>query len=311
MRDRNDSILFGPVFSRRLGISLGVDMVPAKTCNLNCVYCECGPTPVPTSERKEYVSAQAITAELETYLSSSPVLDYVTFGGSGEPTLSTALQPCVEFVKSRFPRYRTALLTNGTLFHFPEVRRAVRDFDLILPSLDAVSPPVFRRVNRPGPGTEIGPIVGGLTALAREFPGEIHLEIFVVPGVNDGIREIALFKEVIGRISPARVQLNALDRPGACSWVEPASPARLKKIADLLAPLPVEIISRAALPADLPRPGSNALLSLLRRRPCTAEEIAALSHLGAAAAAAAVESLVKQGAVRAETVSGRIFYTGA
>jgi wyosine [tRNA(Phe)-imidazoG37] synthetase (radical SAM superfamily) len=243
--------LFGPIQSRRLGASLGVDMVTAKTCTLDCVYCECGATTLHTAERREYVPATEIKAELAHFLDSSPVLDFVTFGGSGEPTLNTALGDLIAFVCDSFPQYKTAVLTNGTLLGDSAVRAALMRASVVLPSLDAVLPATFARLNRHCEGIELDTMIEGLVEFSREYTGRILLEVFIIPGLNDSPEEIQLFKSVIARIGPEQVQLNSLDRPGTCEWVTPADRATLERIARELAPLPVKIVSRAA---GMPQP---------------------------------------------------------
>ena len=131
--------LFGPVPSRRLGISLGLDLVPHKTCSLNCIYCESGKTTNLTIERKEYIPTAVLISELTTFLKTKPKLDYITFSGAGEPTLHSDIGTIVTFIKKNYPDYQLALITNGTLFYLSKLRREVKPVDLILPSLDAVS----------------------------------------------------------------------------------------------------------------------------------------------------------------------------
>jgi wyosine [tRNA(Phe)-imidazoG37] synthetase (radical SAM superfamily) len=239
--------LFGPVNSRRLGRSLGVNCLTGKTCDLDCVYCECGVTIDLTIDRQPYVPGAVLIAELDEYLAGKPPLDYVTFGGSGEPTLNSDLGAVVAHLKERFPQYKTALLTNATLFMHLEVRRACLPFDLVCPSLDAVSDEVFDKVNRHHRGLENRSVIEGLVAFSKEYAGAVWLEVFIVPGLNDTPRELALFRETIPRIRAERVQINSLDRPAACDWVRVPSRADLLKIAEQLSPvgIPVEIISRA------------------------------------------------------------------
>lgn len=141
--------LFGPVPSRRLGISLGVDLVLHKTCSLNCIYCECGRTTNLTVQRNEYVPTEIVLSELNHFLASNPKLDYITFSGSGEPTLHSGIGEIVNYLKNNFPSYKIALLTNGTLFNQSKIRQEVKSIDLILPSLDAVSDKVFQKINQP------------------------------------------------------------------------------------------------------------------------------------------------------------------
>jgi wyosine [tRNA(Phe)-imidazoG37] synthetase (radical SAM superfamily) len=306
--------LFGPIASRRLGVSLGVDCINAKTCNLNCVYCECGATTNLTNDRQEYVSASDILVELGDYLTAKPRLDYITFGGSGEPSLNSALGDLVRKIKLDFPAYKTALLTNGTLFYLKEVREAATAFDCVLPSLDAVSEGAFRAVNRPHRDLRVEKIIEGLAAFARSFSGALLLEVFIVPSVNDNPTELGLFKKALLEIRPTRVQLNSLDRPGTESSVTPASPARLREIAEFFLPLPVDIISRNSLgaaPAGLSGDALETLLSTIRRRPLTLEETAMSLRATINDAAAVLNDLLADGKLLREEVNGRVFYKSA
>lgn len=304
--------LFGPVHSRRLGISLGVDMMPLKVCTLDCAYCECGKTTRLTVDRKEYVSGDEIIAELCDYLQQNPKLDYVTFGGSGEPTLNTALGKCVRFVEKEFPRYKTALLTNGTLFTLPEVRADVMSVDLMLPSVDAISDEAFSRVNRPHPSLDNRCVLEGLKSLSQQYKGNLWLEVFIIPGVNDNPEELSRFKSYLLEIKPTRVQLNSLDRPGAYEWVKVASAETLKEIAEFFSPLPVEIISRNSRDvAQNEIPGADAeqtILSLLRRRPSTIEELSSVSGITINRLSVLLDKLLKQGDVDSERIDNQCFY---
>jgi wyosine [tRNA(Phe)-imidazoG37] synthetase (radical SAM superfamily) len=214
--------LFGPVNSRRLGFSLGIDLVPFKTCSLNCIYCECGATTDLTTRIDEYVPTTAVLDELEEYLSSGPALDVVTFSGSGEPTLHRDIGLVIDFIKDRFPRYRVAVLTNATMLWKSEVRRALLRADVVIPSLDAVSEEVFGRMLRPAPGVTASQIVEGLTLFGREYGGAIIVEVFIIPGINDSPDELLRIRETCLAVNPASVQLNRLDRPGAEHGIERA-----------------------------------------------------------------------------------------
>jgi len=238
--------IYGPVRSRRLGNSLGVDMVPHKTCSLDCVYCECGATTVFTTERKEYIPSDEIIAEIDRYLGNDKNIapDYVTFGGSGEPTLHSGLGRIIKHLKDRYPSQKLALLTNSTLLNDYHLRQDILLCDLILPSLDAVTEEVFRKVNVPVGAIRCVDVVDGLTALSSEYKGQLWLEVFISPGINDGDGEIAIFKDVITKINPTRVQLNSLDRPGTIGALSTASTKSLEEIARKFAPLPVEIVAR-------------------------------------------------------------------
>lgn len=157
--------IFGPVPSRRLGSSLGIDLIPYKTCSLNCVYCECGKTTDLTFERKEYVPTERVIEELDDYLKTEPELDYITFSGSGEPTLHNGIGEIIKFLKENYPQYQLALLTNSTLLNDEKLQDEIKKLDLIVPSLDAVSEDVFQKINRPVEGLSAQKIVQGLINL--------------------------------------------------------------------------------------------------------------------------------------------------
>lgn len=238
--------LFGPVDSRRLGKSLGIDLLPFKTCSLDCVFCECGKTTCLTSKKQIYVSTDAVIRELKDFFSTKPELDFVTFSGAGEPTLAGNLGEIIGFIKANYPQYKVCVLTNGTLFFDPDVRRRVLSADVLVPSLHAVTPEAFIKITRPVKDLNVRHIISGLTALRKEFSGEIWLEVFIVPGINDSIEEISELKKVIGGIKPDKIQLNSLARAGTESWVKPATREELEKISEFLKPLKTEIIAKAS-----------------------------------------------------------------
>ena len=141
--------LFGPVPSRRLGMSLGIDLVPKKVCTLNCVYCEVGKTTKLTTNRMEYVKYDKIISELNQFMSNNPKIDYITFSGSGEPTLNSKIGEVLAYVKQNYPDVKTAILTCGALLSSPQLRSELLEADVVLPSLDAATQAVFNKINRP------------------------------------------------------------------------------------------------------------------------------------------------------------------
>ncbi len=267
--------LFGPVPSRRLGTSLGIDLVPPKTCSLNCVYCECGRTTDLTIARKEYVPLGGVLEELDNFLQNKPELDYITFAGSGEPTLHIHIDQVIDYIKLRFPQYPVCLLTNGTLFSSREVREQVLHADLIIPSLDAATNDTFRRLNRPHPILKCEKIIDGLAALRREYRGKMPLEIFIVPGLNDTERELAAIKIAVEKIEPDQVLLGTLDRPGAEPWVKETAPDKMQEISAYLgdkAGLIEKPRSRTKTP-HFDEDYRETILQTIRRRPCTAHDL--------------------------------------
>jgi wyosine [tRNA(Phe)-imidazoG37] synthetase (radical SAM superfamily) len=217
-------------------------MMPLKICSLDCIYCECGATTELTTKRQEYIPIDDIIIELDDFLANNPSPNYVTFGGSGEPTLNSELGKIIRHLKDRFPSQKLALLTNSTLLNDRQLRNDILPCDLILPSLDAATDEIFYKINKPETSINCAEIIDGLKSLSAEYKGEIWLEVFIAPGINDTNEEIALFKNVITEINPTRVQLNSLDRPGTISNLTAAPHVTLTDIARKLAPLPVEIV---------------------------------------------------------------------
>lgn len=276
--------LFGPVPSRRLGMSLGVDLVPPKICSLDCVYCEVGKTTELTLDRQAYCDPAALKAELEDYFANRPAPDYITFSGSGEPTLHSGIGDVLQFINARQPEIPVAVLTNGTLLSGPVVREEILQADLVLPSLDAATERVFRRINRPARGLTAASCLEGLIAFRKEFSGTIWLEIFILPGYNDDETELRALRDAIVRIAPEAVQLNTLDRPGTLPDLRGASLAELQRVQDLWGLDRVEIIAAAAHRKRLQSFRSDteaAILETIARRPCTVEDLAAILGLHA------------------------------
>ena len=302
--------IFGPIPSRRLGVSLGVDLVPHKTCSLNCIYCECGRTTNLTIDRKAYVPTETVLAELKTFLEPKPKLDYITFSGSGEPTLHSGIGEIVKFLKTNFPEYKIALLTNGTLFYQPGLIEEVRNIDLILPSLDAASDLIFKKLNRPFHELKIDKIIDGLIQLRKKITGQIWLEVFIIPGLNDTEEEIKQLKSAIQRIKPDRVQLNTLDRPGTVSWIKPATKDSLEKIANQLGSQ-AEIVANfqqreqvASYNADV----ESTILQTIKRRPCTVEDLCSILGLHQNEINKYIETLLNRNLISSEVLERGVFF---
>jgi len=257
-------------------MSLGVDLIPQKVCSLNCVYCECGHTTNLTHDRKEYVPVDEVYSELRDFFKNNPDPDYLTFSGAGEPTLHNHIGEVIAFLKNLRPGLPVAVLTNGTLFGDPEVRKELMLADVVLPSLDAATDLALRRINRPQRSLKAADYVDGLVQFSREFKGEIWLEIFILPGYNDGEENLIALKEAILKINPGRIQLNTLDRPGTVEGLLPARMAQLEEIATFFGVKQVEII---APPEERKHVKSyrsdveSAILETISRRPCTLADL--------------------------------------
>ena len=303
--------LFGPIPSRRLGISLGVDLVPHKVCNLNCLYCESGKTNKHTNERREYVLLKGIIDELNTYLSENPNLDYITFSGAGEPTLNSSIGKIIQFLKANYPTYKTALITNSLLFESEILRKEVENVDLILPSLDAASQDVFQKINRPVVNIKIENVINGLALFNKVFKGEMWLEFFVLQGINDMENELIAVKKAIEKIKPDKIQINTLDRPGTQANLNTASYTRLLEIKDFFKPFTVEIVSRQSETKHiikLKQDFHTSILDAITRRPCSEEDISQILTISKEEALLLLNNMIEQGAIRRKIQNGLNFY---
>ncbi len=268
--------LFGPVPSRRLGISLGIDLVPAKVCSLDCVYCEVGKSTKLTTRKQEYIKYNKIIQELSYYFANNPDPDYVTITGSGEPTLNIKVEELIKYLKQIKPNVKIAVITNSTLFSDETVRKSLMLADVVLPSLDAVSEEVFEKINRPEENLKATTMIDGLIKFAKEYTGDIWLEIFILPGYNDSKEELTKLKEAILKINPTQVQLNTLDRPGVLTNLRPATKEDLEDIIEFWGLDNVIIISKAPERKQLEiyrEDTETAIISTIKRRPCTAQDL--------------------------------------
>ncbi len=274
--------IFGPVPSRRLGISLGVDLVPRKVCSLDCVYCEVGRTTRLTLDRREYAPLDRIKEELDDYFFHHPDPDYITFSGSGEPTLNTCMGDVLAFIKQKRPQIPVAVLTNGTLLHDPQVRDALMAADVVLPSLDAATEPVFKKINRPHADLTLDAHLAGLMTFRNSFKGRFRLEVFILPGYNDHKEELNALKKVIHELHPECIQLNTLDRPGTVTDLKGASFEELQRIAQYLDPGAAEIIAAAPKRKQVAAYRQDmeaAIMETIARRPCTLDDLSTILGL--------------------------------
>ncbi|MDD1749327.1 MAG: radical SAM protein [Methanothrix sp.] len=255
--------LFGPVLSRRLGLSMGVDLLKYKTCNLDCVYCELGRTACTTSCRDRFVPPQKVIKEIEQRRGEP--FDHLTFAGSGEPTLSLDLGEIVTRAKNIVDS-PVAVITNSTLLSNPAVRKEVAAADVVLPSLDAASQKAFLSINRPASGLQAAEMIQGLKDFRKEFSGEIWLEVMLVRGIND--QEAELIARAAESTQPDRIQLNTVVRPPA-EPVEALSEEEMQRM--------LEIFPGAELIPDwdwsVPDRIRDRLIDILSVRFCTLEEI--------------------------------------
>jgi wyosine [tRNA(Phe)-imidazoG37] synthetase (radical SAM superfamily) len=303
-------LVYGPVASRRLGLSLGVDIIPFKTCTLDCLYCQLGSTARTTVRRRRWVPPDEVLAQIKAAVDSGQRIDAITFSGSGEPTLSRDIGRLIRAVKA-MTRIPVVVLTNATLLSRKDVRRDLAAADVVVPSLDAVTSPAFRRVNRPHPSLGVRRIIDGLVRFRGEFPGELRLEIMLVKGVNDSPAHIRALKTAIARIRPDRIELNTVVRPPADRGAKPLAPPALARIRAALGPK-AEIVASFAPRAQAPAEGGleEAVLATVRRRPQTAADIASALGRHRDEVLKTLTALLARGRIRTLTHEGRAYFAG-
>ncbi len=299
--------IFGPVKSRRLGISLGIDIMPHKTCSFNCIYCECGKTTLLTQKRKNYTPLETIFSEIKSYLSQKPKLDYITFSGSGEPTLHKSIKQIVDYIKNNYPQYKVALLTNSSIFSVDyKLIEEVARVDLIMASLDAASQETFEKINKPHNSIAVEDIIRSLVVLKKEFKNSFWLEVFFAKGVNDSKEDIETLKKAINLINPDKIVLNTLDRPPAEKFVEPLKEERLKEIQVILGKKAFNINKSDKIITS----GNDKknILETIKRRPSRVIDIAEAFGLTQEEAEKQLTKLEKDGVLEKIKLDRGVFY---
>jgi len=299
--------LFGPVPSRRLGKSLGIDLIPYKTCSYNCIYCQLGSTTHQTTERKEYVPTDEVIKELEQKLAENVSIDFLTFSGSGEPTLHSDIGKIIRRLKE-ITSLPVAVLTNGSLLFQKKVREDLLGADVILPTLSSVNPESFKRIHRPHPSLNLEEIIQGIIDLRKEFKGEIWLEVFLVQGINDSEEEMQALKKVIAEISPEKIQLNTSVRIPAEEYSLTVPDERMEKLAEILGEQAEVISDFDKAEIEEQKAGREEILAYLARRPGTLKDIAQGLGIHPDQVMKYINQLLAQKKISARNWQGKIEY---
>ncbi len=301
-------LIYGPVPSRRLGFSLGVDLVPYKICSYNCVYCQIGPTPETTLERKPYFPGQMVLDQVAASLKKGVQPDYITLGGSGEPTLNSDIAEIIQGVK-KMTDIPVAVITNGSLFGDETVRKDLQNADVVLPSLDACDGAMYRKINRPHPDLVFEAVADGLIDFRKMFAGRIWLEIFIVKGINDTEAAMRGFKRWTDPCGPDKIHLNTAVRPTAEQNIGRVSEEDLTALCEILGPR-AEVIAafnkQRLTEAQLDT--EQEILNMLGRRPCTLADIAGGLGLHQNEVIKYVEPMVSSQALELVRIDGNVFY---
>jgi len=301
------SYIFGPVPSRRLGLSLGVDLIPPKTCTYDCLYCEVGKTTCHTIDAGPFVPVIEIASELEIALKKNRP-DTITLAGSGEPTLNSEIDKVISFIKERTD-IKIALLTNGSLFWKEEVLKKVLAVDIILPTLSTVFDETYKTIHRPCHGLNLSMMISGLKGLRKRYEGLIFLEVVLLSGINDTDREMEGLKRMINESSPDKIQLNTIIRPPSDLRAMPVDMARMEQIKAFLGNK-AEIIAYS--PSDKKATGydseSISVIEMARRRPVRLIDIADALNITSEETGRLIKGMLIKGDIFEREHGGERFY---
>ncbi len=265
--------LFGPVPSRRLGLSLGINIIPHKVCNFNCVYCEVGRTTSLINDRRSFYNPEDIEKDFKENYEKMGKFDFITFSGSGEPTLNKDIGRFIRYVKS-FNLAKIAVLTNGSLLNLADVQEDLMDADVIIPSLDAANQEAFKKINRAHGSLKIDDIINGIKEFRDKFNGEIWLEVLFVKDFNDSQKDIEDLKRAVKFINPHKFQIGTIDRPPAEEEIKRLTNYELMHIYSELKDLNAELIKPFAdKNMDFHEFLELSIAKMVSIRPCSKEEL--------------------------------------
>ena len=299
--------LYGPVPSRRLGLSLGVDIIPPKTCSISCIYCQVGITEKTTVERKDYIKSDEILNEISRKLKTPPKPDWITFSGSGEPTLNSEIGKIIKGI-GEITDIPVCVITNGTLLWMPEVRENISGADAVMPSLDSAIESTFSRICNPHESLAVGKIVDGLVEFRKEYAGKIWLEILFVKGFNDSPEEIDALLKAVEKINPDSIQLNTVARPPAESCAKPVSVFKLEEFRKIFGEKAVIIASFPPNPSSCSIIIPDDVEAYLKRRPGTLEDISSSLSASISEVETILSDLENSGVIFSNVFLGKKFW---
>ncbi len=302
-------LVFGPVPSRRLGFSLGVDLIPRKYCSFDCIYCQLGVTTKTEVERRSFYEPALIVEQVVERVRQGGRIDCISLSGSGEPTLNSDIGWIIDRLKKRIS-LPVAVITNSSLLNRKDVRKDIMAADIVLPSLDAPSEAVYRQINRPHESLGFAGIVEGLKVFCKEYKGKVRLEIMLINNINNDTEDIEIFKKIIDKIEVEKVQLNTVVRPPAEKTARRVLGTELLSISRFFGP-GCEVIAGEERKQDVHARGEGwdeSVLAMLGRRSLSLDDIARSTGVSARSARAGMKKLTEEKKVRAVALDRRLFY---
>lgn len=263
--------IYGPVPSRRLGISLGVSPIPKKTCNYSCIYCQLGRTKPMTNSRKMFFSVEEIIHEFDDLIQNNIYFDVVTIVGEGEPTLYLGLGKIIAEIKKRV-KQPVAVITNGALLYDKTVRQELLQADIVLPSMDAFDEASFEMINRPYKNMIYKDVYSGLIEFSKIYQGQLWLEIMFMEGINDSDIILEKYLGLLKEIKYDRLFLNTPVRPPAEQGVNVVGNDRMKYISETLGGIAIDLLSSKGFYSEI-SDDYNAVISIIKRHPMNQFEI--------------------------------------
>jgi wyosine [tRNA(Phe)-imidazoG37] synthetase (radical SAM superfamily) len=299
---------FGPVPSRRLGFSLGVDIIPRKICTFDCIYCQVGKTTNQEIKRKSFFDTHEIVEEIISKTKQLKHIDHITFSGSGEPTLNSDIGIMIREVKKRSD-IPVAVITNGSLFNEKEIRDDLNTADVVLPSLDAASEDIFRYINRPHSLIELNTIIEGMKRFRNTYSGKIWLEIMLIKNVNDNIEELARLKKTVEYLGVEKVQLNTVARPPIDETADGLNNAELNKISNFFG-YGCEVICNfeKEVKGNEGINWSEMVLDILKRRSLTLNDIVRITGMSEDKVKNSLSAMEAEGKIKMSHFEDNTFY---
>jgi len=301
--------LYGPVPSRRMGISLGISPIPQGTCNHACIYCQLGRTSHMTNTPEMFFEVEAILGEFISWQKTGKAVDVITIVGEGEPTLYKGLGDLLRGLKA-LTQIPVAVITNGALLYDPAVCEGLLAADIVLPSVDAADEATYKRINRPHGNLNFHQVVGGLKSFAGNYKGQLWIETMLVKGVNDDDEALWGLKKLMDEIQHDRVYINTPVRPPAESEVEEPSKDRVERAIEILGGIAIDHLVSEGFSSDI-EDDFQAVLSIIKRHPMNQFEVKSFLTLrGNPDPEALLERLAASEAVKVVAYKGYHTYRG-